>query len=330
MSEATHDHSDGTGRQEPNPLRWDLLEDENERTRLPRRRWVLGVAALAPWIVAGAVVVRSLSAPVPAEVTPSAAGSASAHGDLGGAAPVHEGRSEGRSGGRSVDTGGAPNEMDEGYVTVLEPGGRVVPDVGDAAALALIAGRHWLGDLGAGLELGLGRAGTGSYVEHLAVESFDMPGAGSVVVSLVAVLLDVGEDTYTGARVVRIAVPVLLDGDGARLAGDPWWLSPPDLTVADLAWSPIEDPGELLQAAEALTAAGFTEVDVHALSSSASWPHRVEVSAVAPGATSAATQTVWLRRHLDGFVVAGALPSRGYTDPATPREDPTPAHEDHP
>lgn len=326
MSEATHDHSDGPHRQEPNPLRWDLLEDENERPRQPRRRWILGVAALAPWIVAGAVVVRSLSAPVSVDVAPSAAGSGSAQGELGGAGSGHAGQSDGQF----AATDATPDEMGEGHVTVLEPGGRVVPDVGDAAALALVAGRHWLGDLGAGLELGLGRAGTGAYVEHLAVESFDMPGAGSVVVSLVAVLLDIDEDTYTGARVVRIAVPVLLDGDGARLADDPWWLSPPDLTVADLAWSPIEDPAALLHAAEALTAAGFTEVDVRSLSSSASWPHRVEVSAVAPGAASATVHTLWLRRHLDGFVVAGALPRRSHTDPAAPRGDPTPARGDHP
>ncbi|MDP8961323.1 MAG: hypothetical protein M3N32_06905 [Actinomycetota bacterium] len=189
-------------------------------------------------------------------------------------------------------------------------GGRAAVGPGDAAAVAVAVARAWLGDVGPPLDLGLGRAGTGAYVEHLAVEAVDHPAPGAAVVTLVAVLLDTDDGAYRSARVVRLGVPVRLDGTGAYPAGSPWWLPAPELTAAPPQWTPVEQQPELAEAGAALEAAGYRSVEVRSLERSEGWPWRVVAVATAPGAATPAEHTVWLRDHLGHLVVAGWLPPR--------------------
>ncbi|MFN2558013.1 MAG: hypothetical protein ABR592_14325 [Nitriliruptorales bacterium] len=208
----------------------------------------------------------------------------------------------------------------------LRFGGRAAFGPGDAAAVAVTVARAWLGDVGPHLELGLGRAGTGAYVEHLAVEAVDHPAPGAAVVTLVAVLLDSEGGTYRNARVVRIGVPVRLDRAGARPAGSPWWLPTPDLAPAIPKWIAVGEEHELTEAGAALEAAGYRSVAVRRLDRSDSWPWRVVALATAPGAATPSEHTVWLREHLGQLVVAGWLPL-GDPPARSPQtvEAPTPA-----
>jgi hypothetical protein len=77
-------------------------------------------------------------------------------------------------------------------------GGRSGPAASDAAAVAVLVARDWLGDVGPAL--GDVREGRDSYVEHLAVEAVDFPASGAAVVAVVAVVLDVVDGEYAGAR----------------------------------------------------------------------------------------------------------------------------------
>lgn len=197
----------------------------------------------------------------------------------------------------------------------LRFGARVAPGPGDAAAVAVVVARTWLGTVGPEppVEVGGDEVADGDrppvYAEHLAVEAVDLPTPDAAVVTVVAVVLDAVDGSYTSARIVRLGVPVTLDRSGARPAGDPWWLPAPDLATRPIPFDPVEDPELLTRAAAALGSAGYRDVSVHELATSPTWPLRVTATAVAPGSDAPDDHVVWLRDHLGELVVAGVLPT---------------------
>lgn len=287
-------------------------EDEPEPDR-PRRRWVLPLIAVVPWTVVLAVVLRTAPpAPDPLTGPPSASPSPVA---VGATAP-----SARPSASRPAD-GPA-----DGAATVVTSGARVHPRLGDATALATVVARAWITDVGPTLEVEgaeLGRAGD-RYAEHLAVEAVDHPAPGHAVVTLLAVVLRRSGDAYDRVEVRRLAVPVVLDADGAAPAGAPWWLPGPSLEHRGAVTTPVEDEQLLMDAGAALAAAGYRDVDVRALSTTDGWPLVVHAHAVAPGADGPADHSVWLRQHLDGLVVAGDLPRTPPAEPAASGEETNP------
>lgn len=304
---------------------WDDSGTGDGRASTTRRALLLAMAG-APWLVVAALLLR----PVAPTSTRGAPGSplspqvpASAPADAGQPAP---------SGGRAsrpaasaaadpqdaADRRNAPGQQGAGGqqgtagpATYLASGARTAATPAEAAALAVVGARAWLSSVGPPLGDAPNPAadGPGRYVEHLAVEAVDFPAPGHAVVTVVAVVLDVDGEAYTAARAVRVAVPLALDASGARLAGAPWWLTPPGLAPAPPAWTPVDDPELLTEAGAAVTAAGYLDVTVQALHRTDGWPLLVEVVATAPGAPAAARHELWLRQHLGRLVVAGERPA---------------------
>ncbi|MGH3442584.1 MAG: hypothetical protein ACRDUY_11200 [Nitriliruptorales bacterium] len=270
------------------PRRWDLESAERPGGRGGRRRHVILAAAVAPWLVVAIIVFRPAAPAVDGREHVAEAEPAS---------PLPE-----------------PRVTPDGPGAVLAPeafvvGARVAPGAAEAAAVAVAVTRSWLGDAAPALDLGLGTSGIAGYLEHVVVESVDLPLPDLAVVSLLAVMLDAEDDVWTGARTLRLAVPVRLSPEAASPAGSPWLLPAPDLSIDAPDWIAVDDPVEMAAAGAALVAAGYRDVSVDRLERSESWPLRATVTAVAPGAAEPAEHTVWLRRHLGDYVVAGLLPS---------------------
>jgi hypothetical protein len=198
---------------------------------------------------------------------------------------------------------------------------RVAAGTEEAAAMAVVVARAWLTDLDPRLTLdAIPPAGAGRYVEHLVVEAVEVPLDGHAVVTLLAVLLASeadGDDLV--AQVRRLAVPVAFDGDGARPGGSPWWLPGPSLEARPPTVTPVDDPDERLAAAEALVAAGYDEVSLERLERTAGPAVLATVSARTPDGEPI-DGTVWLRRHVERYVVAGTVLARadGPAREATP------------
>lgn len=287
--EEGHPSADDADNGRPPSATWDFL-DEPPPHRPARRGRLAFAAAALPWAVLVLLLTRPLERTGPPTSPPPP---------------------------DATDAGTVPSESPSSTPGLQEAaagvrfGGRAAVGPGDAAAVAVAVARAWLGDVGPPLDLGLARAGTGAYVEHLAVEAVDHPAPGAAVVTLVAVLLDTDRGTYRGARVVRIGVPVRLDRTGARPAGSPWWLPAPELSPSPPKWTPVDEQPELAEAGAALEAAGYRSVEVRSLDRGDSWPWRVVAVATAPGAATPAEHTLWLRDHLGQLVVAGWLPLRG-------------------
>lgn len=283
------------------PFRWDDPGVEESGKGESRRRG-LYVAAAIPWIIIGLIFASGSDRPDPSQ---------------------HE---ETVTADVSTDTI-ADDEPAESTFVDASPmpeallfGGRTGPTASDAAAVAVLVARDWLGDVGPGL--GERREARDSYVEHLAVEAVDFPAPGAAVVSVIAVVLDVVDGEYTSARAVRAAVPVRLDRYGARPAGSPWLLPMPDLRTDEPQWGEeIADPAAQAEAGAALQAAGYREIDIQQLTLSDGWPLRVVAKAIAPGEQSPTTHVIWLRDHLGALVVAGWLPESGVGVADDPGED---------
>lgn len=285
---------------QPSSPTWDFLEEAPSQRPTRRGRLAFAAAAL-PWAVLVLLLTRSFHRPEPPSSPPP----------------------------EDAEAMTVPSELPSSTPSMQEPasgvrfGGRVAVGPGDAAAVAVTVARAWLGDVGPPLDAGVGRAGTGSYVEHLAVEAVDHPAPGAAVVTLVAVLLEADAGAYRSARAVRIGVPVRLARDGARPAGAPWWLPAPELAPAPPAWTPIDEQTELAEAGAALEAAGYRSVEVRSLERSEGWPWRVVAVATAPGAGAPSEHAVWLRDHLGHLVVAGWLPLRASVPSPQPAEVPS-------
>lgn len=154
---------------------------------------------------------------------------------------------------------------------------RVTGGTEEAAALAVLVARR------------SARAGTAE--PFVVLEAVERPAGDAVVVT---VLIDDG----IGAP-ERLAVPIGLGPDGARLAGEPWRLPGPDTSVLEPETSPITEERLLEAARRSLEHVGLPATDV-SLARTTSWP----VVATARD-TDGTMASVWLRWHLDRFVVAG-------------------------
>ena len=278
--------------------------DEEGAARAGRRRPVLLLAAGLPWLVLAVMMLRGgggaggaepLAAPSP---VPTAGASAEAPG---AAAP----------GASAATPTPFPTTTEPQTATLIHSQARDTATIADATALAVPIARAWLTGVPPRLDLGIGQADEPGYVEHLGVESVDFPARGQLVVSLVAVMLHATGDQYTDVDVRRLAVPLTVSRAGARPAGSPWWLPDPDLSLDPPATTPVDDPDLLVQAGEALTAAGYRDVNVTSLARTEGWPWIVTATAVAPHASAPAEHTVWLRSHMGGLIVSGWLPTTG-------------------
>lgn len=298
------------------PLAWDQLE-EGQQDPAPRRRSMLVAAALAPWLVVALLLVGrsgagggSAAGPnLPTEPTAADADASPPRpADTDGTAPAPDAAPAPEAAAAPERAPGTVEGSDAMDVRVLTSGARQRVTTADAAAIAIAIARDWLTTVGPDLAVDVGRAGGERYVEHLAVDAVDLPLPGFAVVSLIVTVLDVEDDTYTAASVRRVAVPIALDGDGARPAGTPWWLPSPALATTPPERTAVDDPDLLLAAISALEGAGYREVEVTGLASTSGWPWIVTATARAPGEPATAASEVWLREYRGGFTVAGWLP----------------------
>jgi hypothetical protein len=177
---------------------------------------------------------------------------------------------------------------------------RVGPGSEEAAALAIAIARGWLTGLGPRLALPGATPEPDTYAEHLVVEAVEQPSERTSVVTLLAVVLTEPEDQEMTVDVRRLAVPLATDQGAPRPAGAPWLLPGPTLTPAEVELSPVDDPGAVDAATTALAVAGLGDLEVRALASAEGWP------VVATASDGEHDHTIWLRPHLDGFVVAGS------------------------
>lgn len=206
----------------------------------------------------------------------------------------------------------------------IRGGWRVEAGPEEAVALAVVAGRAWLTGVEPLLDLGLApdqrpAEDVVGYAEHLIVEAVEQPAADAVVVTLVAVVLDAAGGSAPSVR--RLAVPVALTAQGPRLAGTPWDLPPPVLERVTLPRQVTTDIADLDAARDALIVAGLTELELVGLHRTDGWPVIAEV--VTPGTDL--RHEVWLRPHVNGFVVAGTTLAGAAVAPTTePTAEPTP------
>lgn len=311
-------------------------EDESE---LPagtgrRRLRILLAAAALPWLVVGALVLRPgalPSAPTPGPATvesdsvpddsvppdDAAWPDGPGHGDQ----PSPPG--SGEAGADEPSELGTPNEAGEIAIAEIRGDWRLGPEDGDLAAIATVVARAWLTGMEPILPLDGIVPDPGGYAEHLVVDGIERPDAGAAVVTLTAVVLAASDDGFD-ARVRRVAVPLVVTGDGVRPAGVPWWLPEPDLDLAHVEVTPIDDPTEQLAAAEAIAAASYGNVELRGLGRTAGWAWVADVVATTPGGAQV-DGPVWLRRHLGGFVVAGTPPPSSPPANGPPESDPPPA-----
>jgi len=279
-----------------------------------RRRWLLPLIAV-PWLVVAALLVLpgrggpGAEGPSPTTAAPeqvpdladrSGAGAEERllheHADREPVTTTAEPPpTTGDGGGSAPELPAVTLELEE-----LRGRWRVGPGSEEAAALAVVIARAWLTGLGPRLELEGAAPDPGSYAEHLVVEAVEHPSPRTTAVTLVAVLLSDPEDADAAVEVRRVVVPLATDGGSPRPAGAPWLLPGPALAQAEVDLQPLDDPAAGTAADTALAVAGLGELAVTDLRTADGWP------VVARASDGEREHTIWLRPHLDGFVVAGS------------------------
>lgn len=282
------------------------------RSRARRWWWLVGVA-LVPWLVLAVTVLPDDGAPgasAPSSSAPSSPAPSPVSPPGGARSAPSDPDTDPATGAGHPTTAGDSRPPP----TLRDPAtgdpSSGAPRIREAVAVAGVVARAWLTDLGPSMRVpGIKPVGRG-YVDQLHVAGVDHPAPGAVVVTLLAVLLEKTDGRYTSASLRRLAVPVVTGADGASPAGRPWWLPTPRLSQRTLPTEDLEDPGLLVDAGAALTAAGYSSVDVRSLRRTGSWPYVVTARAVAPGERRVARHLVWLRAEGARLVVAGT-PARG-------------------
>lgn len=228
----------------------------------------------------------------------SADGAATPSGD-GAAGPVTVSRPVAEASGSSV--AGPSNPVAELRATWRLTGG-----LEEAAALGVIVARR------AAVEE---RGADTAHRAFAVLEAVERPTGDAIVVT---VLVDVGTaDDADGdpggdaTGLVRMAVPLVVGDQGPSLAGEPWVLPAPDLTVLAPAVTSLDDPRLVASARLALVRAGSPPDDAPTLERTSSWP------VVARLTVDGRPRVVWLRWHLDRFVVAGLPLDRAVARPTS-------------
>jgi hypothetical protein len=298
------------------------LDPEPDEVARPRRRSLVALLAVAPWLVVIVLLVLPRASGAPAGVG-GADGPHHAHPDPDeGAVDAGDAITSPRDGTTDDDEdhdraapdddlreGGAADGWDAGGTgwSITEERGnwRVAPGDGATTALAVAVARAWLTGVAPTLELaGIPPSRDATYVEHLVVEALERPAVGAAVVTLLAIVLERDDEDQHHVRVERLAVPVVETGPQPRPGGPPWWLAPPELEPAPLSGTPIADPEVHLAALDALRRGGLDDIELLALETSDGWPVLASVRVDGPH-HDGWEGTVWLRRHLDGFALAG-------------------------
>jgi hypothetical protein len=277
---------------------------DGDRRRAPRR-WLLPLLAV-PWLVVVALLVLprtegSGTAAPPEDETSTVvlAGPAEATTDPDETEPTATGPPS--SGPPTADDPPAlPGSATVLQLEELRGRWRVGPGSEEAAALAIAIARSWLTGLGPRLALPGATPEPDTYAEHLVVEAVEQPSERTSVVTVLAIVLTEPEDQEMTVDVRRLAVPLATDQGAPRPAGAPWLLPGPTLTPAAVDLVPMDDPEAVDAATTALAVAGLGDLEVRALASAEGWP------VVATATDGSRDQTIWLRPHLDGFVVAGS------------------------
>lgn len=287
----------------------DWMDPPAEDAERPRRRLhrLLALAAV-PWVVV-AVLVGWRGSGQPVAATDDLGAPPDATEPAGDAAAGDTTAGDGPAGVAEAgdDVAGGPppvtDPVEDGLVAeTWQVGWREYPGDGATVAVAAAVARAWLTGLDPLLAVeGISPDDGSSYAEHLTVEAIERPGPGAAVVTFSAVVLEGGEPTT--ARLRRVAVPVDEHDHDPRPAGAPWELPGLELTPAPPV-AADELGAEHWPAAEAaLRAAGFVDAELRGLQRTTSWPVLAAVRTETPDGPRDAV--VWLRRHLDRFVVAG-------------------------
>jgi hypothetical protein len=295
----------------PDPLPDWVDEDVPAPPSSGRRAALLALAAL-PWIVVLALVLAPDSRPGTVASVPQTHVEAHAGGPPadGSATDLDaSGTHDAGPGARDVDPGtpdepgSAPQGPPGWEIAALQGAWRATPGDGATAALATAIARAWLTGVRPVLRIeGLEPPASTTYAEHLVVEAIERPAAGAAVVTVLAVLLDTDDGGAIGdSRLARLAVPVVEDADGPHPGGAPWPLPGPGLSLRAPATVEVTDTAVRDRALEALHLAGYEGAELLTLEVGDGWPWVARFQP--PDGTG--PSMVWLRRHLERFVVTG-------------------------
>lgn len=299
--------------------------------RRPRRRVTVLVALIAAsWIVLALVLVRSHGAAPTATATEGRSTRVDQPDPDAADASGHDPRGQ--------DPPGAVPGDDAGGTPVTDPGaeaGAAAPPLpeeavapvsrDEAEAVAVAVLRGWLSDGGPDLPVPGVAVDRRAYLEHVALEAFDVPSDELAVARMLVVLLLRDGDRYTEAVVRRAAVPLTLATTSVRPGGRPWWLpTGPDLTPDPPDATPVTTAATVADVTAALTAAGYLDATVAEVATTAGGTFVADVTARTPDGDPV-EGPVWLHPSPDGLLVLGGPHLRDGSSEA-PRAGEVPPH----